>query len=118
MYNEVILAQLEDCIEHINTIEDYTKTILKEDDFLDQGPLYDASLMRLQALGEIIKRIEQKEPKTISELNYPYINDVIKFRDFVSHHYEKLEHELVFDICKTFLPELKVCITALINKLK
>ena len=116
MYNDVIRAQLEDCIEHILTIENYTSTISNADEFLKQGLLYDASLMRLQALGEIIKRLEQKSPEVIKDLNYPFVNEVIKFRDFVSHHYEKLEHDLVYDICKVFLPELKNCISTLLRK--
>ena len=31
---------------------------------------------------------------------------IAKFRDLVSHHYEQVDHEVVFDICKTHIAVL------------
>ena len=72
--------------------------------------------MRLQSLGENLKRISQKHPFVIVDLAYSEIDNVIRFRDYVSHHYEQLEHAVVFDICSIKIPELKTCITVLIKK--
>jgi uncharacterized protein with HEPN domain len=36
---------------------------------------------------------------------YPY--PIIRFRDFISHHYDKADHEVLFDLCKNDLPDLK-----------
>ena len=72
--------------------------------------------MRLQALGENLKRISQKHPFVITDLGYIEIDNVIRFRDYVSHHYEQLEHEVVFTICTIKIPLLKTAITNLINK--
>jgi uncharacterized protein with HEPN domain len=82
---------------------------------LNEGAQYDASLMRLQALGENLKRISQKHSFVITDLAYPEVDNVIRFRDYVSHHYEQLEHEVVFTVCAIKIPELKSCITLLIN---
>ena len=32
---------------------------------------------------------------------------IARFRDFVSHHYDQVDHEIVYDICKVHIPELK-----------
>lgn len=118
MYNEIIIAKLYTCLEHIEAIEKYFNHTQNAVQFfhLNDGVNYDASLMRLQALGENFKRISQKHPFVIEDLAYSEIDNVIRFRDYVSHHYEQLELEVVFVICAHKIPELKACITALINK--
>lgn len=35
------------------------------------------------------------------------ITMLIRFRDFISHHYEKMDSEIVFDICKNEVSLLK-----------
>lgn len=118
MYNEIIISKLYTCLEHIEAIERYFSGAQNPEQFfnLNEGVHYDATLMRLQALGENLKRISQKHPFVIVDLAYLEIDNVIRFRDYVSHHYEQLEHEVVFDICAIKIPELKTCITALVKK--
>jgi uncharacterized protein with HEPN domain len=36
---------------------------------------------------------------------YPY--PIIRFRDFISHHYDKADHEVLFDLCKNDLPDFE-----------
>ncbi len=117
MYNEIILTKLSYCLEHIEAIEEYTKGISDAEIFVTKqnGLIYDGSLMRLQALGELLKSISTKHPKIIEDLNYKEIYDVIKFRDYASHHYERLAHDIVFSIIQINLPELKTCVLRLIN---
>ncbi len=118
MYDEIVIARLDTCIEHVESIERYFKGAKNPEHFfsLDEGLHYDAALMRLQSLGESLKRISQKHPLVIVDMAYSEIDNVIRFRDYVSHHYEQLEHAVVFDICAIKIPELKTCITALIKK--
>ena len=74
--------------------------------------MLDAITTRLQALGENIKSLN-KTNDTL-EIKYPKVEwqKIIMFRDFISHHYEKLDYEVIFDICKTDLPLLKAAIVA------
>jgi uncharacterized protein with HEPN domain len=119
MYNDLVFARLNTCLEHIETIEKYTDNASSAEAFfkLNGGANYDASLMRLQALGERLKTISQNHPFVINDLNYPEINNVIRFRDYVSHHYEQLEHESIYEICFCKIPELKrYLLTLLKNK--
>lgn len=32
---------------------------------------------------------------------------IARFRDLVSHHYEHVDHEIVYDICETHIPKLR-----------
>jgi uncharacterized protein YutE (UPF0331/DUF86 family) len=32
------------------------------------------------------------------------VNPVVRFRDLISHHYERLDHAMVLKICKINLP--------------
>ncbi len=74
--------------------------------------------MRLQALGESLKQIENKSPETFEKYSDVEWVKIIRFRDIISHHYEKLESEIIFDVCKNHLPLLKASIAKIISDLK
>ncbi|HRP30349.1 MAG TPA: DUF86 domain-containing protein [Agriterribacter sp.] len=117
MFSEIINAKLNVCLEHIDTIFKYTHNIKSADEFvLSRGGLtFDGTLMRLQALTETIKKISSVHPEVIEQLNYPELSDLIKFRDYVSHHYEMMAHEVVFSIVKHDLPKLRDAISRLLS---
>lgn len=118
MFDEVIIAKLEYCLEHITTIQKYVMHISSAKEFAEkhEGLTYDGTLMRLQALCEQLKTLSQKYPEVIKVLNYPDMDSVIKFRDYASHHYERLFHEIVYDITQRDLPLLKDCLLNLLSK--
>jgi uncharacterized protein with HEPN domain len=80
--------------------------------------LFYSIVTRLQAIGENIKSILRKENHL--EIEYPEIEwfKIIRFRDFISHHYEMLDYEIVFEICENFLPNLKKVILLELTKTK
>lgn len=101
-------------LEHVNVCEKRFSAIKTPKDFIDNDygtMLLDAIVTRLQAIGENIKRLIKNDSNL--SLRHPDVNwdDIIKFRDFVSHHYEKLDYEVIFDICETDLPKLKKVLT-------
>ena len=120
MYNEGDLARIETCIEHIEFIEKYTQNILVPEDFLKPNfhIVLDATLMRLQALGELLKGLDKKHSSFKSELGYPQLNNVIRFRDFISHHYDKVGHVDILHLIRTHLPVLKLNLQDFLNKNK
>lgn len=77
--------------------------------------LLDSIVTRLQAICENLKKV-LKHNKGLMQ-KYPNIEweKIIRFRDLVSHHYEKLDYEVVFDICQSDLPELKKTLTEELN---
>lgn len=85
----------------INTASDFTAT--------PRGKLMlDAICMRLMALSELVKRHIRHNPEF--PFKYPEIDwvRIIRFRDFISHHYEELDFEVIFGICKFEFDRLKV----------
>ena len=46
-------------------------------------------------------------PKDMLEANDFKRSGIIRFKDFISHHYEKLDTNIVFETCKNDLPILK-----------
>lgn len=81
--------------EHISTPEDF----LKDDDAII---LFDSVLMRLQAIGEILKSLTSK-----TDIYSENIRGAIRLREKISHHYLDLDVELIFDVCKNHIPNLK-----------
>lgn len=96
-------------LEHLIVCEKRFSNIKTSTDFVnsDYGNiLLDAIAVRLQAVGENLKRL-LKHSSRLKE-NYPEIewDNIILFRDFISHHYEKLDYEIIFDICENDVPQL------------
>ena len=122
MHNkEVILSKLEYVAQHVLQIKEYTKSIKNSDDYeisFEGITLFDATMMRLQALGENLKQIELKAPELFEQHLEIDWEKIIRFRDFISHHYEKLESEIIFEICTVFIPKLELVINAIILEIK
>jgi uncharacterized protein with HEPN domain len=110
MLDNTLKYTLQTILEHISKCEKRFSEIELPEDFVstEQGNLLlDAIVTRLQAIGENAKNIAKKHPELLE--NHPEIewNKIIRFRDFISHHYEMLDYEIVFQICDTFLIKLR-----------
>ena len=96
-------------LEHLSICEKRFSEIKTPDDFVNSeygNILLDAIVTRLQAVGENIKRLQKHN--TSLQQKYPHIewDKIIQFRDFIAHHYEKLDYQVIFDICDNDLPPL------------
>jgi uncharacterized protein with HEPN domain len=121
MYDDVYHYSLETILEHITVCNNRFAEIHKPTDFIssEYGKiLLDAIVTRLQAIGENIKNNSQKN--NLLQKNYPEIewNKIIRFRDFISHHYEMLDYEIVYEIGKINLPQLELVIKTELCKFK
>lgn len=67
--------------------------------------LLDSIAMRLQNVAEKIKVIERHSPGYWNKLGID-AQPIIRFRDFISHHYEDMEYEILMDVCRNDLPNL------------
>lgn len=105
-------------LQSLEVIDEYLEPIARSEDFLlpKTGSLrLDAITLRLQVIGENAKQIETAFPSFFRhELGYN-IGPVIRFRDLASHHYEKLDFEIIYDICPQKLPTLKAVIKSYLN---
>src|SRR5207248_1327832 len=92
-------------LEHLDEIALYFSEIKKPEDFLSsiQGKAYyDAILMHLQVSGEILKRSYAGNEGIFEKYSDVPWQEIIRLRDLISHHYDKLEHEIIYDICKHY----------------
>jgi len=119
MYDSIYEYTLETILDHINICNRRFSEINTPTDFIsnDYGKtLLDAIVTGLQAIGENLKNTSRKN--NLLQTNYPEIewNKIIRFRDFISHHYEMLDYEIVFEICEDYLPKLEVVIKTELGK--
>lgn len=114
--HEFIRDKCELIAESISAIEDYFKTIDAPTDFkTDKNQvLLDAIIMRLQVIGENIKKINKMQPHFFETQVQFDTNAIIRFRDMISHHYEKINPAIVYDICTSDIPILKQAIDRLL----
>lgn len=113
MSKDEIIDDLDFILQSIHLIKERFSIINTPDDFVINAggvTVLDAIVMRLQVVGESIKQIQKITPSFFK--SYPEIewDKISKFRDLVSHHYEHVDHEIVYDICKTHIPKLLIIV--------
>ena len=119
MLDDIIRDNLQVILESIVLIENRFSKINSADDLVSSEGgvlILDAIAMRLQVVGELLKKIS-KIDKSLLE-HYPEIewDKIMRLRDIVSHHYEKVDHEIIFDICTHHIPRLRSTIHKIIDK--
>jgi len=118
MPDGIILENLQLISDSLDLIYKRFLSIKKPEDFVldDNGVLIlDAIAMRLQVVGELLKKIDKENGsflKGYDEINW---DNIMRLRDIVSHHYEKVDHEIIFDICKNHLPQLRKTIQKMLK---
>lgn len=84
---EIILKR----INKVNSPEDF-KT------YPDGNDLYDAILMRLQMIGEVLKKIEKTNPEILTTHTAIEWNKIIGLRNVISHDYLMIDEDLIYSI--------------------
>jgi uncharacterized protein with HEPN domain len=110
MRNEDYKYALEAILNHLEICESRFLCIQTPDDFVNTNQgliLLDSIVTRLQAIGENIKSILRKSNLLKEKYSEVEWDKIIRFRDFISHHYEMLDYEIVFEIGQNYLPKLK-----------
>jgi len=103
---------------YVNTIlemiEKIQNSLKNKNDFMKKSEIQDATLMRLQVIGENIKNIpaEQKKKNKISWRKFE------RLRNLISHRYNAIDYELVWSFIESNIPELKKAIKEIKRELK
>ena len=96
--------------DSINIIEERMLSILTDEDFVNSKEgmtILDAVTMRLQTIGENFIKINKEDPSLIVDTLKVDITPIIGFRNFISHHYELMDYQIIFKICTEQLSALK-----------
>ena len=94
---------LKDSLEAINKIEKSIKGLSREE-FTKSPDIMDATLMRIQVVGESIKKLPLEIKKKYNNIEWSKIS---KTRDVISHAYSKVNVNIIWDLIKNKLPKLK-----------
>ena len=104
------IALIEKRFSGIDSGEDF----LKNDDNLEK---FDSISMRLQTIGENIKNLYKNNPEILESFaTKDYWSSIIKMREIISHHYINIDADIVYDICKNELADLRGKIIAIKNR--
>lgn len=98
MLDLVVRDRLERILESIYLIQVRTELVNKPSDLITNpdNMLLDSIAMRLQVIGEHVKKINSLDPLLFSENLQIDSDPIIRFRDFISHHYEKTDFEIIY----------------------
>lgn len=96
-------AYLKDILEAISKIENYTKNI-SFNDFVRDELIKDAVVRNLEIIGEAVKNIPDDVKNKRPEVEWKKIAGL---RDILIHAYFGIDDEIVWDVVKSRLLELK-----------
>ncbi len=94
---------LEDILECINKIENYTSNFTYEE-FIKDSKTVDATVRNLEIIGEAVSKINESIKKKYSDIPWA---EIIGFRNKVIHGYFTIDLEIVWEIVSHDLKELK-----------
>jgi uncharacterized protein YutE (UPF0331/DUF86 family) len=131
-YNGIIEKKLSAIEEKINLIESWNviSVSMLQDNLMLQNAVEHVLQVAIEAVIDTVERILSIEKQTppansaeaiqklqtlgIISLNPDYI-DMVKFRNFIVHRYEKIDLEIVYAIIKSKLPLFREFIDAIRN---
>ena len=111
MHEDEIVDCVDLMLESIKLIESRYLKIRLPGEFVQSAngiTLLDAISMRLQVIGESVRKIQKMNPSFLDPYSDIEWVKIARFRDLVSHHYDQVDHEIVYDICKVHIPTLKL----------
>jgi len=102
---------LEDILQAIEKIEKYTKGLTGEE-IKKQDLVVDGVVRNLEIVGEAVKNIPADIKDKCADVEWKKIAGL---RDILAHAYFGVDSEILWDIVKNKLPDLKVKISRLLK---
>lgn len=114
-----IKDRLEDILESINLIEEWSKGMTELHDFMispSRVMAFNACVMKLQVIGEHVGKLLKEESKPLD--NYKEIpwHAIYGLRNIISHEYANIDEAIIVSTINDDLPMLKTVIEKLLTK--
>ena len=114
MTNRKDLVFIEHVLDAIKDIESSIKN-LSEKEFKEIKDVKDATIRRIEIIGEAIKNISEKTKKEYPKIEW---KKIIGTRDRLIHAYFNVDLDITWDIIKKDIPDLKIKIEKIKKELK
>jgi uncharacterized protein with HEPN domain len=118
MPDDFVIDNLHSIIDSIELVEIRFAGITKSDDFVTNADgvlILDSICMRLQIIGELLKKIHKINPVILERCPQIEWPSIMKLRDIISHHYNHVDHEIIYDICQHNIPALKKAVRQMLE---
>lgn len=105
--------RLEDILESINLIQEWTVNRKTVDDFMTSSTgvmAFNACVMRFQVIGEHVGKLLKLEQNLLNA--YPQIpwHAIYGLRNIISHEYANIDEEIIVSVINNDLPTLKAAV--------
>ncbi|KPK99696.1 MAG: hypothetical protein AMJ91_06780 [candidate division Zixibacteria bacterium SM23_73_3] len=107
-------AYLKDILEAVRKIEKYTENICVVD-FAKDELIQDGVVRNLEIIGEAVKNIPEDIKSTRSQVEWKKIAGL---RDILIHGYFGIDVDIVWDVVKNKIPELKQKILEILSEIE
>ena len=105
---------IKDMLECIERIEEFTGNMdFKE--FLEDDKTKSAVVRKLEIIGEAAKNIPASIRQKNKELPW---SDMAKMRDKISHFYFGIDYEIVWEVIRKRIPEIKPIIQGILREME
>ena len=114
-----IKDRLEDILESINLIEEWSQGMTELKDFrVSPGRVmaFNACVMRLQVIGEHVGKLLKEESKPLDSYKEIPWQAIYSMRNIISHEYGNIDETIVVSVINDDLPKLKKVIEELLSK--
>jgi uncharacterized protein with HEPN domain len=111
--------RLEDVLESINLIQEWTADRKTVDDYMTSSTgvmAFNASVMRLQVIGEHIGKLLKSSLSLLND--YPQIpwHAIYGLRNFISHEYANIDEEIIVSTINNDIQPLKEAVEDMLKK--
>ncbi|MFW5794195.1 MAG: DUF86 domain-containing protein [Bacillota bacterium] len=92
-------------IKYCDKINDYMTPVKSFSEFISKPEKVDAVILNLEQIGETAKKLSLEMRKEYPKINWP---SIIGLRNMISHEYEGIKLEIIYEIATKHIDALKI----------